>query len=76
MNVIRRRGWELPERMATPEHLFFNRRAFLLGGQWKESAIGYLGCGKNCSHISQADDCWLKKKPRPLSASSVVGALA
>ena len=29
MNVIRRRGWELPERAATPEHLFFNRRAFL-----------------------------------------------
>jgi sulfoxide reductase catalytic subunit YedY len=29
MNVIRRRGWELPERDATPEHLFVNRRAFL-----------------------------------------------
>jgi methionine sulfoxide reductase catalytic subunit len=30
MNVIRRRGWELPERLATPEHLFFDRRAFLV----------------------------------------------
>src|SRR3954471_4530564 len=29
MNVIRRRGWEIPERFATPEHLFFNRRDFL-----------------------------------------------
>ncbi len=29
MNIIRRRGWELPERVATPEHLFFNRRSFL-----------------------------------------------
>lgn len=29
MHVIRRRGWELPERCATPEHLFFSRRAFL-----------------------------------------------
>src|SRR5262245_23414944 len=29
MNVIRRRGWELPERVATPEHLFFDRRALL-----------------------------------------------
>ena len=29
MNVIRRRGWEMPERLATPEHLFFNRRALL-----------------------------------------------
>jgi len=29
MNVIRRRGWEMPESRATPEHLFFNRRSFL-----------------------------------------------
>jgi sulfoxide reductase catalytic subunit YedY len=29
MHVIRRRGWEIPERHATPEHLFFNRRALL-----------------------------------------------
>jgi methionine sulfoxide reductase catalytic subunit len=29
MNIICRRGWELPERVATPEHLFFNRRSFL-----------------------------------------------
>ena len=32
MNVIRRRGWEIPERLATPEHLVFNRRNFLLAG--------------------------------------------
>ena len=31
MHVIRRRGWEMPEHLATPEHLFFNRRAFLTG---------------------------------------------
>jgi len=29
MHVIHRRGWEIPERLATPEHLFFDRRAFL-----------------------------------------------
>src|SRR5260370_6512801 len=29
MHVIRRREWEIPERLATPEHLFLNRRAFL-----------------------------------------------
>jgi sulfoxide reductase catalytic subunit YedY len=29
MHVIRRRGWEIPEREATPEHIFLNRRAFL-----------------------------------------------
>jgi len=30
MHVIRRRGWEIPESCATPEHLFLNRRAFLV----------------------------------------------
>jgi methionine sulfoxide reductase catalytic subunit len=29
MHVIRRRGWEIPECLATPEHLLFNRRALL-----------------------------------------------
>jgi sulfoxide reductase catalytic subunit YedY len=29
MHVIRRRGWEIPERLATPEPVFLNRRAFL-----------------------------------------------
>jgi sulfoxide reductase catalytic subunit YedY len=29
MPVIRRRGWELPEHLATPEHLFFDRRSFM-----------------------------------------------
>jgi methionine sulfoxide reductase catalytic subunit len=29
MHIMRRSGWELPEHMATPEHLFFDRRAFL-----------------------------------------------
>ncbi|HJX19529.1 MAG TPA: hypothetical protein VJ454_00960, partial [Steroidobacteraceae bacterium] len=31
MHVIRRRGWEIPARLATPERLFFDRRAFLAG---------------------------------------------
>ena len=31
MNVIRRRGWELPESCATPEHVFLNRRNFMAG---------------------------------------------
>ena len=29
MNVIHRRGWEIPESSATPEHVFLNRRTFL-----------------------------------------------
>jgi sulfoxide reductase catalytic subunit YedY len=31
MHVIRRRGWEIPEHLATPEHLFFSRRDLLAG---------------------------------------------
>ena len=33
MHVIRRRGWEIPERHATPEHLFLDRRAFLAAAE-------------------------------------------
>jgi len=29
MHVIRRRGWEIPEREVTPEHIFLDRRTFL-----------------------------------------------
>jgi methionine sulfoxide reductase catalytic subunit len=32
MHVIRRRAWEIPERLATPEHLFLSRRSFLAAG--------------------------------------------
>jgi len=31
MHVVRRRSWEIPERLATPEALFLNRRGFLAG---------------------------------------------
>ena len=29
MFIIRRHGWEIPERDVTPQHIFFNRRKFL-----------------------------------------------
>jgi len=31
MHIIHRRGWEIPERLATPEHLAFSRRSVLAG---------------------------------------------
>jgi sulfoxide reductase catalytic subunit YedY len=31
MNVIRRRGWEIPDSQLTPDHLFFTRRSFMAG---------------------------------------------
>ena len=32
MNIIRRRGWEIPESQLTPEPLAFSRRSLLIGG--------------------------------------------
>jgi sulfoxide reductase catalytic subunit YedY len=32
MHVIHRRDWDIPQRLATPEHLVFSRRSFLAGG--------------------------------------------
>ena len=39
MNVIRRRGWDMPESRATPEHLFLSRRS-LLGAAAGAAATG------------------------------------
>ena len=38
MHITRRRGWELPESLATPEHLLLNRRGALAGA----AAVGTL----------------------------------
>ena len=36
MHILRRRGWELPERLVTPEALVLGRRAALAGaGAWR-----------------------------------------
>ena len=32
MNIIRRRGWEVPESQVTPERYFLSRRALIAGG--------------------------------------------
>ncbi|HVZ51208.1 MAG TPA: protein-methionine-sulfoxide reductase catalytic subunit MsrP [Pseudolabrys sp.] len=49
MNVIRRRGWEIPERLATPEHLVFDRRAFLAAGA---SALALAPYGAQAQRVS------------------------
>jgi sulfoxide reductase catalytic subunit YedY len=50
MNVIRRRGWDIPQRLATPEHLFFNRRSFLAGGA---SAIALAPCAAGAQRVTE-----------------------
>lgn len=43
MFIRSRRGWELPESAATPEHIFFNRRNFLMGAALGSALLG-TGC--------------------------------
>ena len=57
MNVIHRRGWEIPERNATPEHLVFNRRALLAGG------VGVLALAPYAARAQRIAD--LAKLPDP-----------
>ena len=52
MNVIRRRGWDIPDRFATPEHLVFNRRSFLAGGA---SALALAPYSAHAQRVSDLD---------------------
>jgi sulfoxide reductase catalytic subunit YedY len=54
MNVIRRRGWELPERCATPEHLFVSRRGFIGGAA--TAAIGLSSAPALAQRIADLPD--------------------
>jgi sulfoxide reductase catalytic subunit YedY len=56
MNVIRRRGWEIPERELTPEHLAFDRRGLLLGA-------GALAMASSAARAQRVED--LGKLPDP-----------
>jgi len=54
MHVIRRRGWEIPESCATPEHLFFNRRAFLKAAG--ATAVGAAALSPELALAQRASD--------------------
>ncbi|MGH6874131.1 MAG: protein-methionine-sulfoxide reductase catalytic subunit MsrP [Aestuariivirgaceae bacterium] len=61
MFIIRRRGWEIPDRDVTPEHVFFNRRSFLGGA-------GATAVAVMMPAIAQAeDDPSAKLYPAPLN---------
>jgi sulfoxide reductase catalytic subunit YedY len=53
MFIKRKRGWEIPERLATPEHLFFNRRQFLTAGAAIGAAATLVACDDK--QAAQAD---------------------
>ena len=50
MFIKSKRGWEIPESLATPEHVFFNRRSFLTAG----AAIGAIAALPACEEKQEA----------------------
>lgn len=56
MNVIHRRGWEIPDRLATPEHLVFNRRNFLAGGASALALTSYPANAQRVSDLANLPD--------------------
>jgi len=56
MNVIRRRGWEIPERLVTPEHLAFSRRALLAGGASALLMMPRTGLAQRISDVAKPAD--------------------
>jgi len=51
MNVIRRRGWDIPDSRLTPEHLFLDRRAVLAGA----AAMALLPSAAGAQRVSDLD---------------------
>jgi len=41
MYVKRRRGWEIPESQATPEHVYLSRREMMGAGAMLLAGLGY-----------------------------------
>ncbi len=54
MLIRRNKGWELPERLATPENVFLNRRAFMAAAGTTAATIG-LGLVPSSSWATQDD---------------------
>ena len=44
-NIILPPGWRIPDREATPESVYFNRRAFLRSAGLGIAAVGLGACG-------------------------------
>ena len=60
-----RRSWEIPERMATPEELVFDRRRVLKSA----GALALAGALANCGPASNTQTCRPAASPTPSSQS-------
>src|SRR5438128_5568396 len=66
MHVIHRRGWDIPESRATPEHLFFNRRAFL-GAAAGAAATALAPSRARAQRVADLPDPSASLYPSPLN---------
>ena len=55
MLIRKPRSWEMPERLATSEHVFFNRRQFLAAAGAGAATIAIAGCNPSADAASDAD---------------------
>jgi len=72
MHVIRRRGWEIPESQATPEHIFLNRRA-LIAGAASIAATAVLPGGANAQRVADVPDPTADLYPAKRNEKYVLG---
>jgi sulfoxide reductase catalytic subunit YedY len=56
MNIIRRRGWEIPESCATPEHIFFDRHALLAAAGASLAATALSPAAAMAQRVADAPD--------------------
>ncbi len=56
MNVIRRLGWEIPDRLATPEHLAFSRRTVLTGAASALALAPYAANAQRLTDVANLPD--------------------
>lgn len=74
-NIIIRPSWSLPERLVTPEEVFFNRRKFLRQlGIAGAGAISLSAIGCRESTAADADPAAAPKKPSVVDASKTYPA--
>ena len=56
MNVIHRRGWEIPDSELTPERFFFNRRSFMAGAAATMALTPGAASAQRVSDVAKLDD--------------------
>lgn len=62
MYMIRRRGWEIPERQATPENFFLSRRSLLGGAAALAVSAGPVSIGSALAEADPSADLYPAKR--------------